>query len=429
MNVWQEIKEFVSSEIIRNSAKLLTASVIVQIIGLLVYPILTRLYSPENFGLINLFLSISGILSLIATAEFQYAVLLPESEGKAISCFHLGCFSTVMVFVVLVCTIPFSHTIAGWFNAPDLADWYWGIPIFVVLSSIWILVNYWYTRQKQFGQICRYQITQCLTNAGAKCGFGALGFINGGLIISALISPCIALGISIVTTFKSYIKPLFSHPHNYSKTLKEYANFPKFSLPRALINYVSGNLPVFMLTPFFGLTEIGFFGMAVTLAFKPINMISSSLYQVLFQKTSEQVQNRQHIKQHIFKFLQTSVFIIVPCFAVLYFILPSLTELLLGECWRETGEYIQLMLCWLAFSFLVAPICYVSDIFQKQKIGLFFEILLVLTRLLGLSYGIFTDSFYNAIVGYCIGSAVSIAAQLIWLISLITNYERTITDS
>lgn len=429
MKIWQDIQGFISSEIIQNSAKLLTASVFVQIIGLLVYPILTRLYTPDDFGLINLFLSIAGILSLFATAEFQYSILLPKSEEKAVSCFHVGCVINGIVSCVLLATIPFSEVIAGWFKTPALANWYWAIPIFVFLSASWTLINYWYTRNKQFGEIGKYQISQCLTNATAKCGFGFCGITNGGLILSAIISPTIALAISIARTGKSWLKPLFSFNSNgISTTLQEYSNFPKYSLPRAVINYFSGNMPIFILTPFFGLTEIGFFGMALTLAFKPINMISNSLYQVLFQKTSELVYNKQSIKPQITKFLTSSIIIIIPCFTILYFMLPTITEYLLGNGWSETGVHIQIMLGWLTVSFLVAPICYLSDIFQKQKIGLYFEVLLIAARVIGLSYGIYTKDFSNAIVGYCIGSTISISAQLIWYLSLVKNYERSIAD-
>lgn len=429
MSITQKIKDIASSEVIRNSAKLLSASIIVQTIGLLIYPILTRLYSPDDFGLVNLFLSIAGVLSLIATAEFQYAILLPKSEKKAVACVHIGCFTTLTIFIILLCTIPFSHTIANWFNTPALAQWYWGIPVFVLLSSAWVLFNYWYTRYKLFGAISQYQITQSIANAGAKCGFGFSGFTNGGLIVSAIISPLVALTLSIIQNGKQWIQPLFSYNRtDVSTTIHEYSNFPKYSLPRALINYVSGNLPIFMLTPYFGLTEIGFFGMALTLAFKPINMISNSLYQVLFQKTSERVQNNMSIKSQIYTFLKTTIYIIIPCFLILYYVLPSLTEFLLGKGWSETGMHIRTMLSWLTVSILVAPICYLSDIFQKQKIGLYFEILLILTRILGISYGIITNSFSHAIIGYCIGSTISILAQLLWYISLVNTYERSIAD-
>ena len=54
----KKITNSVRSEFGRNSAKLLSSNAIAQIIGLLIYPILSRLYSPDDFGLVNLFLSI-----------------------------------------------------------------------------------------------------------------------------------------------------------------------------------------------------------------------------------------------------------------------------------------------------------------------------------------------------------------------------------
>ena len=146
MSIWQKIKEFTSSEMTKNSAKLLSASVIVQIVGLLIYPILTRLYSPENFGMINLFLSISGVLTILSTAELQYSIVLPKSEERAVACFHVGFFSACAFFVLLLCTIPFSESIAQLFNAPDLASWYWGISI--GLSALFVAFgdfNLWRT--------------------------------------------------------------------------------------------------------------------------------------------------------------------------------------------------------------------------------------------------------------------------------------------
>ena len=60
---------------VRNVAKLLSANVVAQVIGLLVYPILTRMYTPEDFGLMNLFVSIGSVLVILATAEYYYAIV------------------------------------------------------------------------------------------------------------------------------------------------------------------------------------------------------------------------------------------------------------------------------------------------------------------------------------------------------------------
>lgn len=429
MAIRQKVAKILSSDITKNSAKLLSANLLVQIIGLLVYPILTRLYSPEDFGLVNLFLSISGFIALFATAEIQYAIVLPKSDTRAVACFHVALMSTIITVIVLICTIPFSDSIAAIFNTPNLSDWYWAIPVFVLLSGIWTLLNYWYTRQKQFSDISMYQITQSVTNAGAKVGFGWFGFVNGGLILSAILSPFIALIVSFVKNLKSISKRLLYVQKDECKlALKEYSNFPKYSLPRALINYFSGNLPILLLTPFFDLAEIGLFGMALTLSYRPINMISSSLYQVLFQRTAEQVQNNESIMPFYIKFVQTILVIVLPLFIILYFILPDVAVILLGPIWGKTGLYIQIMLIWLFTSTLVAPICYLQDIFQKQKVGLFLEILLIVTRLIGLCVGIYYHNFTFAIIGYSFGSAIVIFIQLLWYYGLIKHYERLIVS-
>lgn len=428
MAIRQKVAKILSSDITKNSAKLLSANLLVQIIGLLVYPILTRLYSPENFGLFNLFISISGFLVLLATAEFQNAILLPKEQEKAVACFHTGFFIAIFVCVVLVCSIPFSEQIANFFNAPILAHWYWAVPVFVFISSFWTLINYWYTREKLFNQIRNYQITQCLTNATAKCGFGFVKLTGGGLIYSALISPIIALTVSIILTFKNHLKPLLSfNKKNCLSVLHEYSNFPKFSLPRALLNFFSGNILIYILTPFYGLKEIGILGMAITLAFRPIELLSNSLYQVLFQKTSEKVTNRESIRKYYRKFLLITSSVVIPCFTIVCLFLPDVTEFLLGQEWRKTGECIFWMFPWLFAVILTSPISYLPDIFQKQKIGLLFEIALIAARIVAIFLGIFLDEgFFLIIFLYSFASAIVIGLQLNWYCKLINNYEQEI---
>lgn len=412
------------SEFINNSLKLLSSNAIAQTVGLLIYPLLTRIYAPEDFGLASLFLSIGGVVTLFATAEYQYAIMLPKSDYKATAIFHTGFFMALGVALLCLLTVPFAKPIANLFNAPALSDWYFLLPVFVFVSALWALLNYWYTRHKKFTPISTYQLTQSFFGAGSKYGLGLLNFTGGGLIISTVLAPILSLTITISTAFKKTLKPLLTLDITACKTVaKEYANFPKFALPRSVVNTISGSLPILLLTPFFGLAEIGFFGMALTLAFRPINMISGSLYQVFFQRTAEHVQNKKTILPFFKKFIRNTTLIVVPSFAALYFVLPWLTEWLLGEGWKVTGEYIRIMLPWLLMSSLVAPICYVSDIFQKQKVALFFEILLVLSRIIGIFIGIYANDFRVALIGYCVGSAVVIFAQLIWHISLVINYE------
>ena len=119
--------------------------------------------------------------------------------------------------------------------------------------------------------------------------------------------------------------------------------------------------------------------------------------------------------------------IVGPAFLILYFVLPPLCGWLLSDGWQETGELIRLFLPWLFFSMLVAPICFLADVFGKQKIGLVFEILLVAARAAGLLLGIWKQDFHMAVLAYSLSSALVICAQLVWYISLIRRYESTLS--
>lgn len=415
------------SDVVRNTTKLLSANVLAQVVGLLIYPLLTRLYSHDDFGLLSLFVSMGGVLALVSTAEYQYSIVLPKDEKTAVGAWHMGGIILCCVSLLVALSIPFAPQIAALFKAPTLTQWYWALPIYVFLMGLWALLNYWYNRHKQFGKIGTYQVSQSLVGAGAKAGFGAAGFTSGGLIVSAVLAPLTAIGLNILTSLRSLI-PLRTFDKKATlEAARTYRNFPCFSLPRALVNNVSGNLGVWLLTPAFGLTSVGFFGMAITLAFRPLNVICNSIYQVLYQRTSERVQQQQSIR-HIFRQLLTKTALIVGvAFLALYFILPTLCGWLLSEGWEETGEIIRLFLPWLFFSMLVAPICFLADVFGKQKIGLVFEVLLVTARAAGLLLGIWKQDFHLAVLAYSLSSALVICAQLVWYLSLVRRYESTLS--
>ena len=415
------------SELVRNTTKLLSANVLAQVVGLLIYPVLTRLYSQDDFGLLSLFVSMGGVLALVATAEYQYAIVLPKEERTAVGAWHMGGIILCCVTVLVALSIPIAPQIASLFKAPALSGWYGLLPVYVFLMGLWALLNYWYSRHKLFGRIGTYQVTQSLVGAGAKSGFGAAGMTGGGLIVSAVLAPLTAIVVNIASSLRA-LNPLKTFDKSATLTAaRTYRNFPCFSLPRALVNNVSGNLGVWLFTPAFGLTSVGFFGMAITLAFRPLNVISNSIYQVLYQRTSERVQMRASIKRMFYRLLSKTALIVGVVFAVLYVILPWLCGWLLSEGWEETGELIRLLLPWLCFSMLVAPICFLADVFGKQKIGLMFEILLVSARALGLMLGIWQQDFHLAVLAYSLSSALVIGAQLVWYLSLIRRYERTLS--
>ena len=416
------------SKTLKNSATLLSANIIAQGIGFLFYPLLTRLYSAQDFGVLNLFLSIGGILTLFATADYQYAVLLPKSEKKAADTVRFAFLITFGITLLCGLSVFFRHPIARLFKAPELAFIYPLLPLFVLLSAAWVLLNYWFTRRERFGAVASCQVTQNLSNSLFKYGAGKAGWFRYGLAASTVAGLAVSLA-AVLLPNKAACRPLLRAGNGWRSAARRYVRFPLFSLPRTIVNNISCNLPVFLLTPYFGLKEMGYLGMGMTLAQRPVSMVTASLCQVFFQKTAKDVQERRSIRAFFNKVVLGGGLAVAAVFAVLYFVLPSLTGWLLGAGWETTGHYIRLMLPWIWLMAIGGCVNFISNLFQKQASMLVIESFYIVLRAAALAAGILWRSFTLAILLYSLVSAVVIAVQLVWFSIIIRRYEKSLSAS
>ena len=418
------LSDMLRSSGVRNFAKLFSANVVAQAIGLLVYPILTRIYSPEDFGLLNLFLSIGGVLTLIAVAEYHYAIVLPKEEKDAVGVFHVG-FLLLSCLVILVgVSGVFSEPISLLFKAPSLSSVYYLLPGYVFLMGLWNLLNYWYTRQQKFGKISIYQMSQSIISSASKIILGIQNLLRVGMVYSVVFAPLISILLVVVGSWRT-LTPLFKFSwNNICQQAAKYKNFPLYVMPRGLLNTLGGNLPTLLLTPYFGLVEIGFFGMALTLAFRPINIVCSSLYQVLYQKVTDNVNEQKGVLSLLRNFLMQIGVVTLLLFGVLYLVMPYMVSFLLGAEWVVVSDYIRIFLPWLFFVVLNTSLSFLPDVFGKQSIYLLFEISYIVVRLLALIIGVRMDSMYMALFLFSMIGAFVLLVELCWFIYMVVRYEK-----
>ena len=425
--VGMSLSSIVKSSGIRNFTKLLSANLVAQVIGLVVYPILTRMYAPEDFGLLNLFLSIGGVLIILSTAEYYYAIVLPKEETDAEQVLGVGVLWLVATTILVGLSVAFARPISLLFKSPDLISYYWLMPLYVFAMGAWNLLNYWYIRHKEYNPISRYQVSQNVLSAGGKLGMGWGGVLHGGMIYSVVVAPLISLVCSWIYARKTLL-PAWRRIswRGVGEQAKLYRNFPCFVLPRSFVNMLAGQMPILLLTPFFGGEAVGFLSLAILLGYTPIGTITRAIYQVMYQHTMEQVHRQKPIGQMFRKFILSASAIIIPVFVGLWFVLPKLTAWLLGAEWHISGEYIRWMLPWLYVSLLSCSINFLFDVFMKQKWGLFFEVVLAVMRVAGLCIGVWVGNFMLAIMCYSFFTALALVAQIIWMLLQVRRYDRSL---
>ena len=422
------INRFLQSRIVRNTSVLLSGNMLAQIITLAAYPIISRIYLPDEMGTLNLFVSIFAILVLIANAEYQNILVFHKSEKDLPSALAvcLGCVA--LVSLIVLASVPFSDEIASLFDSTDLADWYFLMPIYVAATAIWNICDSLIIRKKLFKYISLYLVLLALYNVGLKILLGHLGWSTAGLIISAVSgSVLILLAVCFYAQGKDKIFSSLGERPTWASTLaiaREYIKFPKFSLSRKTINLLAKALPIFMLSAHFGMTEIGLYSMGLLLAHTPINVACGSLYKIMFRFVSEKVWNNEKILPVIKKFIAAVLMVGIPSFALLYFILPDLTSIILGENWRISGEYIRLMLPWLLAFSISNVIDFLPELFKRQEGLLIFEVVHIVSKVIVLSVGIYLNDFYITLLMYFAISFLIKTMDSIWFISLAYSYDK-----
>ncbi|MDR0546716.1 MAG: oligosaccharide flippase family protein [Dysgonamonadaceae bacterium] len=429
----KRIEKICSSEFFKYSATLLSANAISQVISILAYPFITRIYGPNIFGIFSLFITICSILTLITTGKYELAMVLPKSDKQVKAIFQLTLLLNGFFFILLVGTVlVWRENIAAFFHRPELSDLLLLLPLFVLLSGFWWSLKYLLIRQKKYGNISIYNLTQSGVATVSKCIFGLqkatnilplrMGLAGGqlfGLFTATLTS--VILGRKMIREHCTHWNKA-----DIKQVAKAYSNLPKYELPTELLNVFVGNLPVLLLSMYFGETEIGLFALALNIGISPVTLFSGSVFQVLFRRMSEHVQNRRPLKPDCIRFCKFCLWGILPFFIIFTFAPESFFVMLFGSKWLGLGFYLKLLFPFLFLVVLTVSLGGIPDIFFKQKTVLNIEIISVIFRIIALAIGVYYHNFNLAIVLFCAVSAAMMFVKLVWYFHLVKKYESSL---
>ncbi len=308
------------SEFSRNVLTLMTGTTIAQAIPIAISPILTRIYTPEDFGVFALFFALTMIFGSIVNGRYELAIMLPSEDEDAINIAALGIIIAAVISIVLfILILFFNQEIIGLLNNKDIYNWLYLLPISVFLIGLFNVLNYFNTRMKYYKDLSKALIYKSLviTVIQLSVGFiyqGATGLISG-LIISNFFGN-MKLSKNIIQNKKliaslSIIK---------MKTLaKRYINFPKFSMWSALASTSSQHLTSILISSFFTIATLGFYSLSEKVLGVPSALIGRSIGQVFFQQaTKEKIETGAVAKT--FKLTFKKLFILsLPIFCTILF--------------------------------------------------------------------------------------------------------------
>lgn len=373
------------SEFNRNVAKLVTGTTSANLITLFTLPILARIYSVENFGQFQLLLSLITIFIAISSLKYEMTIPLPKEQDVSDNLFGVAFLSLLVISgLLLVIMNSIGGTILSFYKAGVLTPYRNWICIAVFSAGLFELMNYVLTREKAFGKIAKFRITQVLLIQSFAICFGIILSGFEGLLYSFILGNCIT-GLWMIfqanLSFSSIKLPLML------EAARKYKKFPLINTPMALVNTFSMQLPVFMLSAYFSPEIVGYYMMANRMISTPMNLISKSVGRVYYKEASDALHKSGLKLLHTFKYTITRVgkLGLVPAVIIILFS-PVLIKWFLGDQWITTGIFMQIMMPWLFFQFVNLSVGTTFSIINRQEVGFILIIISVLLRYSAMEY-------------------------------------------
>ena len=376
------------SRFITNVLKLVSGSVIAQALGILLVPIITRLYSPGDYGAFQVFLSISSILAVLSCLSYHFAIMLPkEDEDSA----NIVTLCIVLVSIISVVSggvfILFSGWVGETLNTPGISQYLIFLPVVVFLNGLFVVVNYWLSRRVRFGTLATAQVANSVSSKFVQIGTGFGSASPLGLILGLIAGYGAALLVMLRGIREDL--PLFRSVSlsRITYLAKRYRRFPLFTSWSTVANSASLQVAPLMLASFFSPVVVGFYGVAHMVVNMPMSLIGSATGQVFFQKASEEKNRTGSVKTVVQEVHQRLVSIGIFPILILMIIGEELFALVLGAQWGTAGGYARILAPWLLLVFIASPLSTIFSVLEKQTIGLAFNLMVLFSRIAVLYVG------------------------------------------
>jgi teichuronic acid exporter len=379
----QSIKKQLKTDYFKSLSVLLSGTLIAQVIGYAIAPLLTRLYTTAEMGELALYMRITGFIAAIATLRYESALPIPKNDGHSYLLYRI---SLLISFIVLAISsiLLISLILAG--ITPGFSWWY--VVLIIFGSAAIVVINIgtnWSVRTGSFSLISRQKIVNSLFSNTLKWGFAYFSLGYFGLIVATFIGYFLS-SFEFIFSFRG-LKRKYSQLKSRKKTwvlLKDHREFPLLNLPHILVDHGRDILIATLILAYFSESIYGSFSHSYAMLRIPSMLIGVSLSQVFYNQAIKLYNENKRMLPLLKKTIGMLIGISIIPFTILYLYGEPIFAWIFGVNWAEAGSYSETMSFWLMVSFIISPISALPMILKKQKIAFVFGIISALIQIIPL---------------------------------------------
>jgi O-antigen/teichoic acid export membrane protein len=411
-----------NSDYKKNVVILIGGRILAQVVPILLTPLLTRIYSPKEFGVFGVYMAIVSFMAMLSNARYSQATLLPKDKSKAQV---IVLISSILTLLFSVLSLIAIFLIQDWFfstlNIESINKYLPILILNIIFLSLYDIFFVYELREKRYKKLAINLIVQATVTISIRVLVGYWGHTEIGLLVSYLIGYIVAyILLFYKTDFKINIKLLVA---DGKALMKEYINFPKFTLLSDSLITLTTSLPSILLNKLFGSDSSGYFNLSEKVLGSPIWFITSSVGDVFRQEASEKYRNNESCLEVFKKTSKTLLFIGIIPFLLIFLVVPPLVPFVFGDAWSSAGDYIRILSLMYFSSFVVNPVSYIVYIVKKQKYAVLFQGIKFVSILIAFTAGYY---FSNLILGLILWSVLITISNILIYFMLYKFAESTV---
>jgi O-antigen/teichoic acid export membrane protein len=364
------------AEYIRNVFTLMAGTIIGQALVFILAPVITRIFTPEDFTLLEQYTMLVTVLSVVVTGKYEFAIMHPKEQSDAR---HIaGLAMKVALYSCLVLSVFiwfFAKDISFWLSNEPIGAYLWTIPIVLFFTAVFNVFNYWFSRLKQYKVAANSKILSAVSSEPVKIATGYGGWGTSGLIFSTVIG-AIAAGIYAFWKFlKSEPEGLKNLSNERMKALAVlHKDYPLFSIWGSVLNRLAQWAHVGIFTLYYGLVAVGFMALCRRIFMAPLNVVSNSYSQVFFQRISE-IEDPKELRALYYKVLLRFLVAAAGMVFIVQMLPANTMGVIFGKPWENSFLYLKYLIYWFALNFVTSSLAFITYRINMQRVGLFLDAL------------------------------------------------------
>jgi len=356
-----------------NVATLAGGTALGQAIAVLASPLLTRLYSPSDLGMLEVYTSLLSLALTVASLRYEMAIPLPEEEstGANLLALSLAIVAVMSLFIGGVVWL-LGDQIVAWTNTAALRPYLWLLPMGVLAAGIYQALNYWALRKKEFGRIAQTKLNQAVGMVGIQLAAGLFKAGPLGLLLGDVFGRFGGSTTLAALAWKQDRAALKDvNPHAIRQAGQRYRKFPLISSGSGLLNSAGVHMPSLLFAAFYGPQVAGWFALGLRVMAAPMTLIGDSVAQVYYSEASRLAQDNPAGLYRLFWTTAKRLLLMGGIPIVILGVAGSwLFSLVFGAPWARAGLYAQILALEYLARFIVVPLAKTPTVLERQDLQL-----------------------------------------------------------